>query len=132
MGVGVLADLEFGEVEAERLGVPDHMLQLPVGSPSRTCLRQGVLHDPQVRDQRIGPRVGVLGSAGPRCLQTVGNDQHPLPMGFARGTGTDFREAFGHGDRVASQCLLQRTRRRGVGLVRSQGPPHPLDRDLQR
>ncbi len=93
--------------------------------------RQGVLHEPQVRDQFLGVAVGVLGAARPGCAQPFGDDQHALAVGFCRGPGVDLGEAFGHRHRVAFQRLGQRPRRRGVAPVGGQRPAHPLDRHLQ-
>ena len=57
----VLADLQLGEVEAERLGLPDEVLQLAVRLLAGTGGRQRVLDEAQVRHEVRRPWIGEIG-----------------------------------------------------------------------
>ena len=48
MHLAVLADFQLGQVEAERLRLPDQVLQLAIGEACRTCLRQRIAERMQV------------------------------------------------------------------------------------
>ena len=68
MDGGVLADLEGGQVEAERLGLPGQVLELPVGQPGRPGRGQRRLDQANLVQELAGVPVatagGVRGTAG--------------------------------------------------------------------
>ena len=57
----VLPDLQAGQVKAERLGLPDQVLQLAERLPGRTRGGQRVLHGTQVGQESGGPGVSQVG-----------------------------------------------------------------------
>src|SRR5699024_1774223 len=61
--LAVLANLQFGEVEAEGLGLPDQVLEFTVGLSDRAGRGQGFLHDPQVGEEGFRVGVGQVGIA---------------------------------------------------------------------
>ena len=56
--LGVLADLQLGQVEPERLDLPDQVLQLAVGLPAGTGRGQRDLNRAQLGQQLVRARVG--------------------------------------------------------------------------
>src|SRR5881392_347102 len=80
MDAAVLADLELCEMEAERLHLPDQVLQLAIGGASRPCAGQGVLYDSKLVEELVGVAVGKVSVPFPRCAQPLCGDGELLPM----------------------------------------------------
>jgi hypothetical protein len=86
----VLADLQAGQVEAERLRLPDELLELAVGLAARAGGGQGVLQQPQVGDELRGAGVGQAGLLGLRAARQPGGpqpqrrEQQELPVRLLR------------------------------------------------
>ena len=59
--LAVLPDLQAGQVEPERLRLPDEVLQLTVGLLGRPGRGQRLLHDAQVGEELGRARVGQVG-----------------------------------------------------------------------
>jgi hypothetical protein len=111
----VLTNLQRREVEAERLRLPDQVLELAVGEPIRTGSRERSLHGPKILEERLRSRIGVR-LAGPRPSDAVG-DQHERPaMGCVRQRvpepGSALRRAF----LLRSQPRLEPFAHRNVAL----------------
>ncbi len=74
---GVLADLEGGQVEAERLGLPGQVLELPVGQPGRPGRGQRRLDQAHVVQELAGVPVAPPGGSGGSGWTPV--DRRPGP-----------------------------------------------------
>ena len=82
---GVLAHLEFGEVETEGLDLPDQLLQLAVGLPRCAGTDQGVLHHAKVGQQLVRRRVGQISVTGAGRGDLPCRQQHDAAVQLAGG-----------------------------------------------
>ncbi len=80
----VLPHLEFGQVEAERLDLPDQLLEVPVRLSRRARLRQRVLHDPQVGEQVLRVSVAEVGVARAGRGDLAREQQQDAPVRLVR------------------------------------------------
>ena len=85
MHLGVLADLELGEVEAEGLDLPDQLLQVPEGGTGGTGRDERLLDDAEVREQVVGEVVGEVSVAQARGLDALGDDEQDPAVRLVRG-----------------------------------------------
>src|SRR5580700_11473124 len=84
MHAAVLTDLEIREVKAERLRLPDELVQLSIrlaGSPRRG---ERILDAEKVVDQLIRARVRQGEVRAARCSDSLGNQQEELAVGLTR------------------------------------------------
>ena len=82
MHAAVLTDLEIREVKAERLRLPDELVQLSIrlaGSPRRG---ERILYPEKVVDQLIRARVGQGEVRAAGCSDSLGNEQEELAVGL--------------------------------------------------
>ncbi len=80
----VLPDLQLGQVEPERLGLPDELLQLAERLPGGAPGGQGLLHQPQVGEEAGGARVGQVRMPQPGGLEPPGQVEEVGPVRFVR------------------------------------------------
>jgi hypothetical protein len=71
-------------VEAERLGLPDQVLQLAEGLLGGARRRQRLLDDPQVGEVLRGPGVGQVGVPRARRGQALRHVKQVGPVGLLR------------------------------------------------
>ena len=87
--VGVLANLQRGEVEAEGLDLPDEILDLAGSHPIGSVSAKRVLHPAQVGQQLGGRLVATSTDAGtadqprPRAVDPLADDPERLPVALA-------------------------------------------------
>ena len=84
MHLRVLPDLQFGQMEAERLQLPDQRLQVGVGDPGRTGRDQRLLHRSQVGHALGGAGVAEVGVSAAGRGQPFGHDQQHPPVRLGR------------------------------------------------
>ncbi len=128
----VLAHLQRRGVEAERLGLPDQVLQLPERLPARARTGQRVLDQAQVGEEGGAAGVGQVGVAQPGGADAFRQEKQECAIRLLGGPCADLREEFG----VLGLGGLQRerearTRRRGRG-VDGEGTADPGGGVLQR
>jgi hypothetical protein len=139
----MLTDLQLGEVEAERLDLPDQVLQLPVRLAYRTRLDQGVLHDPQVGEEVGRAVVAQVGVAPPGGLDAFGGVQDELAVRLARRALGDVGDQLGLGRAGAGQraaqggggwcrALVRRERAADAGAGEAQGAQDVVRLDPDR
>ena len=73
---GVLTHLEFGEVEAERLHLPQQLLEVSVRLAWGTRIDEGLLHGAQIGQQRVGVAIREIGVALACGGDPAGDQQH--------------------------------------------------------
>ena len=132
MHLAVLPDLQAGQVEAERLGLPDQVLQLAgslLASPGRG---QRLLDDAQVADEVVRARVGQVGVPDPGGVDPRRGVQQVGPVRLLRGAGRDLGQQLRVGGRRGRERAPQARRRRGGRLVQGQRPADPDRGVLQR
>ncbi|TWG84011.1 hypothetical protein L603_002200000220 [Cellulosimicrobium cellulans J34] len=115
--LGVLAHLELGEVEPERLDLPHQLLQVPVRGARGARRDERLLHDAQVGLELLGRRVREVRVAGARRGDAVRHDEHDGAVRLAR---RRLRGRRRHGLREPALALPQRAqtvRRRRAVLV---------------
>src|SRR5665213_3152964 len=81
MHAAVLANLEFGEVEAKGARLPDQVLQLTERQPMRARQSQRLLHEHELLNQFIGTPVAAGLAEAPR-LETGCCVEHKEPVRF--------------------------------------------------
>ena len=113
----MLPDLELGEVEAERLGLPHQVLDLAVGHLGRAGFGQGVADDTNVVDQVARRAIGEGLLTQTRGANPPRHGEEELAVRLRR---------------RASQPAAQRTRRRRRRGVDRQRPADAIRDRLQR
>ena len=109
---GVLADLQLRQVEAERLDLPDEVLQLAVRLPRRAGRGQRLLGDPQVGEQLAGRAVGEVEVAAAGGGDAGGTNISHCRCG-SRGERVAISEtSSGWASTAAASAALQLGRRR--------------------
>ena len=143
---GVLADLQGGQVEAERLGLPGQVLELPVGQPGRPGRGQRRLDQAHVGQElarvpvtpagmvprwigRTGRGAAEQGGAGGG--QALGGQQELLEVGLVRPAGGDGGGRAREGGGVAVEGGEQLLRGRGRAGGHGQGVADPPGDSLQ-
>ena len=139
----VLAHLELGEVEPERLDLPDQVLQAAVGLARAPRRDERVLHDAQVGEQLLGVAVREVGVARAGRGDAAGDEQQDAAVGLGGGALGDLgrgvlvgggeplpqREQAALGGVVAASRVSVRPMR---SAVRSSPMQHVLRRDRGR
>ena len=128
----VLADLQLGEVEAERLRLPDEVLHLAVGLPARSRGYQRPLDQAHIGHECVRPRVGEVGVAVTGRLEARRDVEQVGPVGLLRGTGRDVGEQLRVCRGGGIERAAQSRRRWRHGFVQGQRPPDPGGHPLQR
>ena len=103
----VLPDLQAGQVEAERLGLPDQVLQLAEGLLGRAGRGQRLLDQAQVGQELAGSRVGQVGVPDPGGAEPLGGVQQVGPVRLLRRPGGDLGQQLGVGRRGGGQRPAQ-------------------------
>ena len=119
----VLADLERGEVEAERLDLPAEVLEAPVREALETVRDQGLPQLLELEEQLV--RAGVaparrpaeLGKVGARPAKALGNRSESAAIRLVREAGRSSRASMS--GRSSSSTASRRTIGRGE---RTAGP----------
>ena len=122
---GVLAHLKAREVEAERLGLPDQVLQLTVRLPDRAGLRERRLDQAQVGEEVRRPGVGQVEVPCPGGGEPLGRVQQVGAVGLARRAGGDLGQQLWLLGRGGGERPAQPGGRRGGVLVDGQRPADP-------
>ena len=124
-------------MEAERLGLPGQVLQLPVGQPGGTGRGQRRLDQPHVGQELPGVRVapachlGAPEQGGPGGGQPLGRQQQLLEVGLVRPAGGDGGGRAREVGPVALQGGDQLRRGRGRAAGDGQGVADPPGHRLQ-
>ena len=102
----VLAHLEGGEVEPERLHLPAQVLQRTVGDPAEPVVRERLGQLRQLGDERLRPfvssplRTGQAGQVRPRPVEPLGDGSQAAPVGLPREAPLQLAHRFGQVVRV--------------------------------
>ena len=116
MDLGMLADLQRAEMEAERLRLPAQVLHVAVGDPVEPIGHQGRLELVDLRDECLGRWVGtgqrgdVTGQSRPRAAQALGHRPESTSIRLAREPPIELAGEVGQFLRVAGEAALE-----GVG-----------------
>ena len=130
--LGVLAQLELGEVKAEGLHLPDEPLQVAVRGARRACRDQRSLHHGQVLDQLVGARVGEVRVAAPRRGDPLRHHEQRPAVRLVGRVGRDLGgEDLGQLTLPLPQREQLGRRRRARAVVR-QGAAGAARRGLER
>ena len=119
MHVGVLADLERGEVEPERAELPAQVGDLAERDPLEAVGDERVLDLGELGVELGGvgvpaaDRRGLPGERGPGPAQPLGDEPEPLPVRLVREAPPEQPVGLGQRLRVAGQAQCQRAARRG-------------------
>ena len=87
--LAVLPDLQLGQVEPERLRLPDQVLQLAERLPRRARRRQRVLHQAQVGQEPGRIPVAQIRVAQPGGAEPFGQKEQVRTVRLGRGAGRD-------------------------------------------
>ena len=121
---GVLADLEGGEVEAERLHLPAEVLQAAVGQALQAVRDEGVAQLVELQEQLARPSVAsalrsrLLGKVRSRPAEALGDRPEPSPIGLVGEAGRHRPHRLGEVILVAREAAHERRRGRDA----RQGP----------
>ena len=128
----VLPDLQAGQVKAERLHLPDQLLQFTERQPGGTGRRQRLLDQQQVVAEVRGAAVGQVGVPQPGRGQPPGQVEQERPVGLARRPGGQLGQQLGMRRLGRLQGQAERLAgRRRVG-VHGERAADPGGRVLQR
>ena len=133
----MLAHLQGGQVEAERLGLPGQVLELPVGQPGRPGRDQRRLDQAHIGQElprvpvAVTPTCGAAEQGGAGGSQALGGQQELLEVGLVRPAGGDGGGLAREGGGVALDGGEQLSLWRGGGGGDGQGVADPPGDPLQ-
>ena len=130
--LAVLPDLQAGQVETERLRLPDEVLQLAERLLGRAGGGQRRLHHPQVGQALRGARVGQVGVPLPGGGQPLRHVQQVGPVGLLGCSCDDLGQQFRVRGRGRGQRAAQPGGRWRQRLVQGQRPADPGRGGLKR
>ncbi len=113
MDFGVLADLEGGEMEAERLDLPAEVLNLPVGDARHPVRDQAGLKLRQLLDELLGRlvvpghRARLLGEVPASAAQALGNRPHAAAVRLVGEAASQIAHRLGQLFGIAGEAVLE-------------------------
>ena len=111
--LGVLADLERGEMEAERLDLPAEVLDLPVGDARQPVRDEAGLQLGQLLDQLLGrlvvpcDRARLLGEVPASAAQPLGDRPHAAAIRLVGEAAGQIAHRLGQVLGIAGQPVLE-------------------------